>query len=212
MKKFVPQQGEHSGRLVIPANHSYDKPGGPHYGKFGFGAHLLISDNHGETWRRSEPIRPEMNESQVVELSDGNGTLVMNMRSYHDEHSRGRATSTDGGATWTPVTHDHQLVESRCQASIFHYGPYNGKQLVLFSSPAVPVGRTHMTIRVSVDNAQSWSYATLIHEGPSAYSSLARLPNGEVGLFFEAGDESPYETMRFISIPVSELLPESFNN
>ncbi|MCB0633204.1 MAG: exo-alpha-sialidase, partial [Lewinella sp.] len=71
--------------------------------------------------------------------------------------------------------------------------------LILFSNPAVPVGRTHMTIRASLDNAQTWTSSKLIFSGPSAYSCLTRLPNGRVGLFFEHGMQRGYEDMIFVS-------------
>ena len=38
-----------------------------------------------------------------------------------------------------------------------------------------------------------------IYEGHSAYSCLTKLPNGNIGLFFEAGEHSPYERMVFRS-------------
>src|SRR5699024_4920842 len=106
------------------------------------------------------------------------------------QYSRAVATSTDGGETWSEIEHDHQLVESQVQASIVDYGNYKDKKLLLFANPGVPVGRTNMTLRASFDEGQNWSVAKLIHGGPSAYSSLARLPNGNIGLFFEAGTES----------------------
>lgn len=193
------KNGEHKGRMVIPANHSYDDPEGDiRKGPFGYGAHVLISDDHGKTWQMSEPISPGCNESQLTELSDG--TLLMNMRSYNGESSRAISLSTDGGETWTPIKHDYQLVESQCQASILNYGNYKGKLYHLFSNPAVPVGRTHMTIKVSENDCQTWGASKLLYAGPSAYSCLVRLPNGNVGIFFEAGANRPYETLRFISV------------
>lgn len=203
------EHGEHRGRLVIPANHSYDESDSNVYrrfGDYGYGAHVLISDDHGETWRKSEAIRPGTNESQIIELSDG--TLIMNMRSYNGKYSRAIATSTDGGGTWSNISHDYQLVESKVQASIINYGEYQGKEMILFANPAVPVGRTHMTVRASFDGAQSWKVAKLVHEGPSAYSSLARLPDGNIGLFFEAGEDNPYQTMKFVSFPPELLFSE----
>jgi len=192
--------GDYKGRLVIPANHSYDDPNGNvRKGPYGYGCHVLISDDHGESWRMSTPIRPGCNESQVTELSDG--TLLMNMRSYNDKFSRAVSISTDGGESWSEIDHDNQLVESRCQASILNYGRYRGKSYHLFSNPAAPIGRTHMTLRLSENDCQSWATSHLIDEGPSAYSCMVRLPNNDLGLFFEAGKKSPYETLRFVILP-----------
>lgn len=195
---------KYQGRLVIPANHSYDDPNGKlQGGPFGYGSHVLLSDDNGKTWRKSQPIRPGCNESQVVELSDG--TLLMNMRSYNDQYSRAIATSDDGGETWSEIKHDRQLVESRCQASIFRFGQYQGREMILFSNPAVAQGRTHMTLRASFDDCQSWSNSKLIHAGPSAYSCLARLPNGFVALLFEYGEGRRYDRLRFVSFPPEDI-------
>jgi len=198
------KNGKYKGRLVIPANHSYDDPeGNVRKGPYSYGAHVLISDDHGKTWRMSQPIKPGCNESQVTELSDG--TLLMNMRSYNNKHCRAISRSTDGGDTWSEITHDFQLVESQCQASILDYGTYKGKPLHLFSNPAVPVGRTHMTIKISDDDCRSWKNARLIDENPSAYSCLVKLPGGKVGLLYETGAKSAYESICFDIVPVKNL-------
>jgi len=199
------KNGKYKGSLIIPANHSYDDPSGKvRNGPYGYGAHVLISDDHGVTWRMSEPIKPDCNESQVIELSDG--TLLMNMRSYAGKHSRAISLSHDGGATWDPITFDYQLVESVCQASILNYGNYKGKHYSLFSNPAVPVGRTHMTIKISDNDCHSWSASKLVYDGPSAYSCLTKLPNGNIGLLYEAGTKSAYETIQFEIIPAKCIL------
>lgn len=194
------KNGAYKGRLIIPANHSYDDPEGKvRNGPFGYGAHVLISEDHGKTWRRSSSIRPGCNESQVVELSDG--SLMMSMRSYNGQYARAIAVSKDGGDTWTEIEHDLQLVESKCQASILDFGKYRGKDLLLFSNPAVAIGRTHMTVRTSLDDGKNWSGSKLIFPGYSAYSSMVKLGNGRVGLFFESGIKEGYEHMLFVTFP-----------
>lgn len=45
----------------------------------------------------------------------------------------------------------------------------------------------------------------LIHKGPAAYSCLKVLPNGKIGLFYEAGEKDPYERMEFVSVDPDEL-------
>jgi sialidase-1 len=193
-------------RLVIPANHSYDVQNKNEAvrGGYGYGSHVLYSDDGGMSWSRSEDIRPGCNESQVAELSKGD--LMMNMRSYNKMSCRAIAVSKDGGASWSDIKHDHQLVEPVCQASIIDYGPYQGNHMHLFSNPATKKERTHMTVKVSFDDCQSWNSETLIHRGPSAYSCMTVLPDGSIGLFFEAGENDPYESLVFVSIKPDELI------
>jgi sialidase-1 len=198
------KNGRYRGRLVIPANHSYDDPGAKvRSGPYGYGSHVLLSDNHGKTWRMGQQIKPDCNESQVAELSDGN--LIMNMRSYNNKFCRAISISSDGGETWSEIRHDFQLTESICQASILAYGDYKGKVLFLFTNPAVTSDRTHMTVKTSFDDCKSWSNSRLIFEGPSAYSCLTKLKNNDIGIFFECGKKSAYETLRFISFQPKEL-------
>lgn len=186
--------------MIIPANHSYDDPEGKiGNGAYNYDSHVLISDNHGKTWRMSHSIRPGCNESQVIELNDGK--LLMNMRSSNDKYCMAISFSNDGGETWSEIQSDIQLVESKCQASILTYGNYKGKEMYLFSNPTVVSGRTHLTIRTSFDECKSWSYSRLIFRGPSAYSCFANLKNGHIGILFEFGAESDYECLRFISFP-----------
>ena len=127
------------------------------------------------------------------------------MRSYNNQYSRAISYSYDGGETWSEIEHDYQLVEPRCQASILNFGKIDEQTMQLFLNPAIPIGRTHMTIKCSFDDCQSWSNSKLIYEGPSAYSCLTKLPNGKVGLFFEAGKVKAYEKMVFLSFEPGEL-------
>jgi sialidase-1 len=184
-------------RIVIPCNHSYTEPSVTKRDGFGYGAHVLISDDGGENWRLSRSITPEVNESQIIEFE--NGVLQMNMRSYNGTSQRAVAYSSDGGDTWSEVSFAEELIEPVCQASILSYGRYDDGELFLFSNPASTNGRKHMTIKTSNDQAKSWKNEKLIYYGPSAYSCLTKLPNGRIGLFFEAGISAPYERMVFVS-------------
>jgi sialidase-1 len=199
--------GKYRGRLIIPANHSYDDPqGNKGNGPFSYGSHVLYSDDHGENWTMSQAISPGCNESQLTELS--NGILLMNMRSYNGPKSRAISSSKDGGANWSEISHDHQLVESRCQASIMNFGDFRDQRMQLFTNPAVPDGRTHLTLKASFDDCKNWSNSKLIYPGPSAYSCMTRLAKGKVGIFFEAGKKHAYEKMVFVSFDADEIFRE----
>lgn len=184
--------GAHKGRLVIPCDHVV--LGG---GKDAGNSHIIFSDDHGKTWKLGgEPPEPGFNESQVVELSDGR--VMLNMRNYTpsrrigDVATRGIAISDDAGETFKEVHHDRTLVEPVCQASILRVG----KQ-ILFSNPADAAKRINMTLRISDDDAQTWSINKTIFPGPSAYSCLVALPDGSVGLLYECGEKKPYERIDF---------------
>ena len=187
----------YKGRLVIPANHT---------AKGYYGAHALYSDDGGDTWTVSSLIKPTVNESQVVELSDGR--LMMNMRTQGVLDTKRPYTgyrsisfSSDGGATWSEPVFDDELVDPICQASIIRYDD----KRILFSNPSSAVSlnrgpRERMTIHLSRDNGKSWPSKLLVYEGPSAYSSLAKLSDGKVGLFYEKEKD-----IAFARIPIKHI-------
>ena len=201
------RNGEHSGRIVVPANHTSERDG--------YAAHSILSDDGGENWSMSSVIAPACNESQVVELTDGR--LMMNSRSQsftNEERTgyRAIAFSSDGGETWTVPEPDAHLGDPQVQASLIrHSWPGDGTRgRLLFSNPAPPVSRergkrVRMTVRSSLDDGQTWPVQRLIHEGPAAYSCLARLHDGSVGLLYEAGVEGPYEAIQLARFSISWL-------
>jgi len=190
------QKGPHKGRLVIPCDHSVVAPDDPD----GYNSHVIISDDHGKTWSLGGTIQPKVNECQVVELADG--TLMINMRNYdRSETTRAVATSADGGITWSKVTHAPALVEPICQASFLRYTicPEHDRNRLLFSNPArAKTGdRRDMTVRISYDEGKTWPVSRLLYPGPSAYSCLAVLPNGNIACLYETGQKHPYEKIVF---------------
>jgi sialidase-1 len=52
-----------------------------------------------------------------------------------------------------------------------------------------------MTGRLSRDEGKTWPLARVLHDGPSAYSCLAMLPDGTVTCLHERGDRSAHETI-----------------
>lgn len=194
------RNGPHKGRLVIPCDHSYDDPqGSVRNGPFEYGSHIIYSDDHGQTWQLGGTIRPKVNECQVVELAGGNGSLLMDMRSYFGRNRRTQSVSRDGGLTWTSPTDAHDLIEPVCQASLIRYSWPNLEESgkILFLNPASTSARENLTLRASFDDGKSWPYRKVIHSGPSAYSSISVLPNGSIGCLYEAGANGPYERIIF---------------
>ena len=196
--------GKYAGRLVIPCDHRVGavKDDKENWDKAGR-SHVIYSDDYGQTWKLGGATDFGMNECAVVELPGG--TLMLNSRSYRGKACRGVSLSKDGGATWEPTVDDPTLVESVCQASLIRCR-WTGEQketredVLLFANPAVPKGRHHLTVRMSTDFGKTWPHARLVCEGSSAYSSLAQLKSGEIGLLYERND---YKQLTFTRFPLS---------
>lgn len=190
------RRGPHAGRIVVPANH------GPHDLWHAF---CYFSDDGGKSWKFSGDTQRFLNECQVVERVDG--TLLLNARNYAQRGYRGLAVSRDSGLTWESAGHDETLIEPTCQASFIRYSdPLDDEpSRLLFSNPAHQKNRERLTVRLSLDEGKTWSRSRLLCEGPSAYSCLTRLPNDDVGVLYEAGEKSAYETIRFTRFPLAWL-------
>ncbi len=178
------------GRLVAPCDYAT----GPN--QEDMHAHIIFSEDGGESWKIGGVLEGRTNESTVVELVDG--SLYLNARSYFGTHRRYWSTSQDKGATWSPIVEDQNLIEPVCQASVLRLstGQAAGENRILFSNPASEK-RENMTIRMSTDEGRTWPVSKSIWSGPAAYSDLVVLPDGTIGCLFERGHKEPYETITF---------------
>jgi sialidase-1 len=177
--------GKHPGRLVIPCDHRVkdekDK-------NLSTRSHVIYSDDHGKTWQIGGLLTAGTNECAVVELESGE--LLINMRSYRGKKQRAISRSRDGGLTWSEVEDDPNLIEPICQGSLIQI-PQNdpqGTTRLAFSNPADQKSRRNLTLRLSNDGGQTWPFSKVLCEGSSIYSSLAWIPNSDIGVLFEKND------------------------
>jgi sialidase-1 len=191
------------GTLVFPAQYqaSPDESRTPH-------STVLVSRDHGETWRVGSAAKPNTTEAAVVELADG--VLMLNMR---DNRGGARAvhTSDDLGASWTAhATTRKALVEPVCMASLIHVGrELDGEAdgRLVFSNPNVSAApRRRMTLQASNDSGRTWLPAkVLLDEGQLAgYSCLTMIDAETVGILYEGSRAH----MTFQRIPLIDLFPE----
>lgn len=210
------EQEPYRGRLVIPSDHSIGEDGidGGQYG-----AHTILSDDHGKTWRigaQDDEYENGMhsNETTVVELNDG--SLYFNTRNQKGEAAgtRGESWSHDGGENFN--SHDIKWKNFRPIQGVFDLPVVQGAllrvadNLILFSGPdesgSSGKGRYDMRIRYSNDEAMTWHDGPLIHTGPAAYSDMVLLSDKSVGILFESG--SPYQNNAYEHISFSVIKSE----
>ncbi|MCC6145040.1 MAG: exo-alpha-sialidase [Candidatus Hydrogenedentes bacterium] len=160
------------------------------------GLHAFGSKDHGQTWFLvNTPLVPG-DESRIIELTDG--TWMVNSR-VKKAGMRYVHRSSDQGKSWSTAP-DPQLADPGCNASLIRYtGMEDGhtRSRLLFSNADSADKRRNLSVRISYDEGMTWSKGKTIHGGSAAYSSLAVLPNGDIGLLFEADDYTANFFVRF---------------
>lgn len=187
-----------SGRLILPYSAAHTR--GEVY------SYAVVSDDHGKSWHRVGPMGSKTNECMIIQLADG--TLRCNMRSTAGLNQRAISRSSDDGESWSEQVHDPALVEPVCQASTLVVpasATPDGREWLLFCNPASKK-RENLTIKVSFDGGKTWPNARLLQAGPTAYSCMTLLPEGDIGVLYECGDKSAYERIDYARVPLTWLL------
>ncbi len=204
------QRGAQAGRLVIPSVHFRSNKDR--------GSHVVFSDDHGQSWQigavalKTASVSP--NENLAVELiapaPDGGSRLYFNARDRQGPHFRAETFSTDGGSNYASgiFLDAPQFVTPMVQGGLTRFlGTDLGDagNRLLFSCPNIAGGtsyatadRSRISIWSSFDEAATWSATPrLVYEGPSAYSDMLRIDTDLMGILYEKGAVSPYETITF---------------
>lgn len=164
---------------------------------------LLYSDDHGETWKRSETNSfDKFDENTIVELNDGR--IMVNARNHYGTTTRLITYTSDLGTTWEPYTFDDTLIDPICQGHITRYtSTLDGfdKNRLLFSNPGNTSSRVDGTLRISYDEGKTWAFSKLYQSGDSNYSCISILPDGKIGVFYEVN----HSLLRFKRFNLEDL-------
>jgi sialidase-1 len=173
-----------NGRLLVPVWLSTGTGGHAHRPSV---ITTLYSDDDGASWRTGDiaiPNTPDFvnpSESALVQLPGGR--ILLNARTESPTRRRLITVSPDGISRWSPPVFNDQLVDPVSEASLISLP---GGRL-LFSNPATTNQRRNLTVRLSEDNGATWPASQVLEPGPSGYSHLAALPNGELFCLYERG-------------------------
>lgn len=165
-----------NGRLMIPAR----RIGSLGSDGRGVGGEPFTfwSDDHGATWHLGGITNGAgANEPEVVELTDGR--LLMDGRQNEGNH-RWRWWSEDGGATWSPPV-PGDITVTPVDASLIRLDDGH----LAFTAPIGP-GRQDLGLWLSHDGGRTFPVARRLVAGTAAYSVVQQLPNGDLGVVYEA--------------------------
>lgn len=182
------RRGPHAGRLVQQYVVRLDG---------GNWAASAYSDDHGATWRMGALLGPGADENKVVELADGR--LLLNSRA---KPHRWVAWSSDGGATWTGWRAEPQLIDPANNGSITRHAPDNRpdapeSRWLLFSNTEHASERRNLVVKMSCDDGATWPTRLVLDTGSAAYSTIARLRDGTLGVLYERGN---YGAITFLRV------------
>ncbi|MEA9984364.1 sialidase family protein [Subtercola sp. RTI3] len=177
--------GSHAGRLIQQFAGDVRQADGTNQVE----AYSVYSDDHGASWSRGAFVGTGMDENKTVELSDGR--VLLNSRDHANQGYRKVALSSDGGATYGPVTSDLELPDPANNASLVRLYPDAAAgtpeaKILLFTNANSQSARQNLTARVSCDDGATWPFARQLNAGFSAYSVAARLGGDSVGVLYES--------------------------
>ncbi|MFJ9627974.1 exo-alpha-sialidase [Streptomyces sp. NPDC101175] len=206
-------RGPHAGRLVVPANHSTAPPAGStatgQEARY-YGGHALYSDDGGGTWRlgfvdSTYTGIDNANESSAAELPDGR--LYFSSRDQLGTSAGNRLDtySGDGGETLDrPYAVQHTLDDVPVVEGSVLQLPGAGAPL-LFSAPSVPNVRQSMAIWRSTDGGRGFTKSLTLSQQRAGYSDLVPVDGGTVGVLYETGTRSAYDTIEFRRVSAGGL-------
>ncbi len=189
-----------SGRLVIPANHT---------GAGSLrGSHLLLSDDHGATWRigavddhTDGVLNPD--ETTAAQLPDGRLYLNARDEGGSDPATRAFTYSLTNGSTFSaPFRPAPALTAPQVKGTLLQDTGVSCKPL-LFSAPDGPRVRQHLTLRRSADGGKTWRTATVIAAGLAGYSDMAKPERTVTGVLFETGTSTYHDQISYRRIPLT---------
>lgn len=184
-----------SNRILIPAN----RPMNSSLSGFYSLGYVMLNDHDGQIdkWYLGGEYSLDgffPNEAQAVELLPKANSIFINARSL--KTVRIGAYSNDGGLTFNKVNVLKTLVQPPygCEGSTI-YHPNSGR--LFYTGLANTTVRTNLSLYISNDESENWTYTRSIWPGPSAYSSMATLNDQSVAVLFEGGNQTSVDFIMY---------------
>lgn len=144
-------------------------------------SYVFYSDDNGQTWAVSAPADGNTNETNVAELSDG--FILLNSRATP---YRRVTVSPDGVSGWNHTRPHRQLPDPSCCAGMTSVRLEGLPEALLFVNCASTENRSHLTLRCSFDDGNTYPKSVLISELEGGYSDVAVDGKGCIYVLYES--------------------------
>jgi len=202
------KHGKYKGRILVPM-YSTTWLG---KNRYNYSA-VLISDDKGKTWKRSDDVENMLPLSEVKGTKGGscnefhiaqlaNSQVVINARG--NGSGRYYSISNDGGETWTKYA---KIMDGRTNNNALVALPLRKKENVLvYTQSGDPKKRRHGELYTSKDGIHYQKKMDLTDpKAEFGYSALTVLKNGNIGLLYESFEKGN-KCIRFAEINKNEVI------
>ena len=158
--------------------------------------YILYSDDEGATWNLARKMACASADESKLEIMNDN-TLLISVRQggWNSQANRAYArTSIDASGTgitsWGAKKYWTDLNANGCNADMMYYSRETEGQRDLMLHTVVKTFnkfRKDLRLYMSNDQGQTWKEALQLQPGYAAYSSMQRLPDGDLAIIFEDG-------------------------
>ena len=181
---------------------------------------VIYSDDFGSNWLMGDILCSDgdyfdgiriTNPSETVAVQKNDRTVMFNIRTESSPNRRLIVTSDNGVFKFQINRFDDYLLESVCMGSLLRYKNHdeNKKDYLIFINPnnlqkthegeliSDPVpgssrDRKRLTVKLSRDDGETWSFGRVIEEGPSGYSDIAQSSKGDIFCLYEFGSKNEF--------------------
>ena len=188
----------------------------------------LYSDNNGETWTVSPNVAYAGGDESKFEIMNDNSLLVSVRKGSYSGTANRAHNRTTGDATgagidsWGTQADWTDMNANGCNADIIYYNrstddtslPDVMLHTLTKSYGATGVYRRDLRLYMSLDQGATWTEVFSLQPGSAAYSSMQKLPNGDLAIIFEDGtignrDQQDCYAINYVVIS-KELLVSKF--
>ena len=167
--------------------------------------YILATADEGDTWTLGPAnAYAGCDESKLEQLNDGH--LLLSVR---QNGVRGFNTGSSDATLWGEQRTTTQLPGTAVNADLLCYARQadDGDDIMLHTY-CRSAGRDHLTLAVSRDEGLTWRDLMTIQEGNAAYSTMVKLPNGDVGILYEDGsyDAGNGYAINFVTIAREQII------